>query len=53
MTIEQGKITECTVEELMDYYLTRDYDLVISFIEFKRRFRECGCIIREVKHDRH
>lgn len=47
MTIENGKIVECTVSELMDYYLTRDYDLVISFSEFKMRFRECGCIIWE------
>lgn len=47
MTIEHGKIVECTVAELMDYYLTREYDLVISFMDFKRRFRECGCVIWE------
>jgi len=47
MIIENNRIVECTEPELMEYYLTRGYDDIMSFLDFKREFRDAGCIIME------
>ncbi len=42
MKIVDGKIAEATRYEMFDYYLTRDWDTVMSFAEFLRRCEENG-----------
>ena len=47
MKIKNGKIVEATHAELFDYYLTRDWDTVMSFPEYMRRCKENGTKIIE------
>lgn len=50
MKVENNKIVEATRDELFDYYLTRDWDSVMSFPEFARRCEEHGTkITKEAK----
>ena len=42
MTIQDGKIVEATDSELFEYYLTRDWDLVMSYQDYKRECKERG-----------
>ena len=37
MKVENGKIAECTEEELFDYYISRGFDDIMSFTEYKQR----------------
>lgn len=43
MTIKDDKIVEITESELFDYYLTRGWDDIMSFTEFKEKFSKSGC----------
>lgn len=47
MKIEHGKIAEATRLEMFDYYLTREFDLVMSFPDFLRRCEENGTKITD------
>lgn len=48
MKIENGKIIECTKDELLSLYIKRDMDECMDFIEYMRRMEDCGCkIVRE------
>lgn len=48
MKIENNKIIEATELELYDFYLTRDWDELYSFPEYKRLCEEQGTkIIKE------
>lgn len=42
MRIIDGIIAEATEAEMFDYYLTRDWDTVMSFREWLRRCEEQG-----------
>ena len=47
MKTTDGKIVEITDKELFRVYLSREIDEVMSYREFKDRFKELGCIIVE------
>jgi hypothetical protein len=47
MKIVEGKIVEATESELLDYYLTRDFDIVVSFETFKDMCKEAGTKVTE------
>ena len=49
MKVENGKIVEATEEEMFDYYLTREWDLVMSFSEYLRKCKENGTRIVKTK----
>ncbi len=49
MKVENGKIVECTEIELFHYYLTRDWDTVFPFDEYKRRCAANGTKITNAK----
>lgn len=42
MKVVNGKIAEATRLEMFDYYLTREYDYVMSFPDFLHRCEEAG-----------
>ncbi len=42
MKIENGKIIEATESELFEYYLTRDYDDIMTFSDFLWSMRKVG-----------
>ena len=42
MTVVDGKIAEATEDEMFDYYLTRDWDTVMSFREWLWKCEEQG-----------
>lgn len=44
MLIKDGKIVECTIDELYTYWLDR-YDDVIDFYTYKKRCEEQGTVI--------
>ena len=44
-----GKIAEATRDEMFDYYLSREFDDVMSFAEFLRRCEENGTKITDKK----
>lgn len=50
MKIEKGKIVEATESELLDYYLKRELDTVMSFADYKRRMKDAGVKIRKLTH---
>ena len=45
MKIENGKIVEATDNELLDLYLRRGIDEIMSFGEYKRQICEAGCVV--------
>lgn len=47
MKIVEGNIVEATESELLDYYLTRDFDIVMSFETFKDMCKEAGTKVTE------
>ena len=47
MKIVKGKIVEATESELLDYYFTRDFDIVVSFETFKDMCKEAGTKVTE------
>ncbi|MCR5336654.1 MAG: hypothetical protein K6E42_08935 [Synergistes sp.] len=47
MKVENGKITECTEAELYDYYLSRGYDDLFEFAEYKAACRRAGTKVTE------
>ena len=49
MKIVDGKIAEATRDEMFDYFLTRDWDTVMSFAEFLRSCEENGTKILDKK----
>lgn len=51
MWIEDGIIKECTVSELHRYWLTRGYDEMYSFSQFKDAMKELGTVVREDEED--
>lgn len=42
MTIENNKIVAATRDELFSYYLTREWDQIMSFRDFMRKCEENG-----------
>lgn len=42
MIIKDNKIVECTEDELFDYYISRGFDDIYSFPEYKRLVIEKG-----------
>lgn len=42
MKLKDGKITQCTGIELYEYWLTRGYDSVCSFSDFKQTLSDLG-----------
>lgn len=42
MKVENGKITECTEVELFEYYLTRGWDDIMPFTEYKEKCEKNG-----------
>lgn len=50
MKIENGKIKECTENELFCYWLGR-YSEIISFPDYMRACKDHGTIITEVEND--
>ena len=49
MKVVDGKIVEATRAEMFDYYITRDFDDVMSFSEFLRRCEENGTKVTDKK----
>ena len=49
MKIVKGKIVEVTESELLDYYLARNLDDVMSFDTYKTACRENGTKLTEEK----
>lgn len=47
MKIELGHIVEATEVELMEYYLTRGWDDIMSFPDFLERMKASGCKVNE------
>lgn len=47
MKIVDNKITEITNSELFDYWLSREWDDLYSYPDFKERMRDCGVHIIE------
>lgn len=47
MKIENGKITECTEAELFSYYLSRGYDDLFEFAEYKAACQRAGTTVTE------
>ena len=47
MEVINGKITKATEAELYSYYLTRNWDDVISFPDYLRQIKECGTVVTE------
>lgn len=45
MKIEQEKIVEISENELHKYYLSRGFDDIYSFDDFKRKMIEAGTIV--------
>lgn len=50
MTVVDGRIAEATEDEMFDYYLTRDWDTVMSFREWLRKCEEQGTKVTD-KHE--
>ena len=46
---KDGKIILIDENELYGLYLDREYDDVMSFLEYKQRFIESGCEVMENK----
>ena len=46
---KDGKIILIDENELYGLYLDREYDDVMSFLEYKQRFIESGCEVMESK----
>ena len=51
MKIVKGNIVEVTESELLDYYITRDFDIVVSFETFKDKCKDAGTKVTEEKGD--
>lgn len=49
MKIVDEKIAEATCDEMFEYYLSRNFDDVMSFPEFLRRCEENGTKITDKK----
>ena len=49
MKVINGKIAEATEDEMFDYYLTRNWDDVMSFREWMRRCEEQGTTVTDKK----
>lgn len=49
MKIVNGKIAEATENEMFDYYLTRDWDTVMSFREWMMECESQGTKVTEKK----
>ena len=47
MTIIDGKITACTDLELIDYWLSRGWDDIYTYPDFKARMELLGVIVME------
>lgn len=47
MIIKDHKIIECTESELFDYYISRGFDSIYSFIEYKNLLINKGVKIKE------
>ena len=45
VSIIDGKIAECTENELYDYWLSRGYDDIYSFPEFMQRCIDAGTVV--------
>ena len=43
-----GKIVEITEQELLDLYLKKEMDDIMSFQEYKFRFEEAGCVVEKM-----
>lgn len=42
MKVENGKIVEATESELFDYYLTREWDDIMSFPDYLEKMKSAG-----------
>lgn len=52
MKIENGKIKECTENELFSFWLMH-YSDIMSFNDYMRACKDHGTIITEVENDLH
>lgn len=50
MTVKNGKIIECTDNELFKHYLKCKWDDIYSYSEYKRLCIEEGTKVQEQKH---
>ena len=49
MKIVNGKIVEATENELYEEYLRREWDLIMSFNDYKTAMKSAGCkIVKQV-----
>lgn len=48
MIEKNGKIVEITEQELLDLYLKKEMDNIMSFQEYKFRFEEAGCVVEKM-----
>lgn len=51
MKVEKGKIVECTEAELFEYYLTRGWDDIMSFAEYKDKCIKYGTQVIKVEEE--
>jgi len=51
MKVVGGRIAEATEDEMFDFYLTRDWDMVMPFREWLRRCKEQGTKVVDEKKD--
>ena len=47
LKVVNNKITEITNSELFDYWLSREWDDLYSYPDFKERMKDCGVHIIE------
>lgn len=47
MKIVNGKIVECTEDELFSLYLARGMDEIMDLYAYKRAMERAGCVVTE------
>lgn len=45
MKIENGKIVEATIDELYEHWIKDDWAEMMSFLEYKWRYKDAGGVI--------
>ena len=48
MVEKNGKIVEITEQELLDLYLKKEMDDIMSFQEYMFKFEEAGCVVEKM-----
>lgn len=47
MKESDGKIVEISERELYSRWVERDYDMVMPFEEYRYRFEQAGCVVKD------